>query len=165
MSSVAAAIPPDGGDVELRSDPPDRTDHEIHDDLIAALRVGVLRLSRRLRLERDGDLTLTQLSVLGTIAREGALTIGELANHERVKPPSMTRTVTFLEEAGLVTRCTNDNDGRQVIVKLTDSALGVLADTRRRRDDWLREHLRDLSPADRALLEAAAPLLDRLAQS
>lgn len=162
MSSVAAAHSPDGGDVNLTSDQPD---DEVHDELIAALRVGVFRLSRRLRLERDGDLTLTQLSVLGTIAREGAMTIGEIAAHERVKPPSMTRTVTFLEEAGLVARCANDNDGRQVIVKLTDTAIGVLVENRRRRDAWLREHLADLSVTDRALLEAAAPLLDRLAQS
>lgn len=169
MSSVAAARSPDGGDVELTDDRAgDQTDAAIdavHDELIAALRVGVLRLGRRLRLERDGDLTLTQLSVLGTLAREGALTIGELANHERVKPPSMTRTVTYLEEAGVVTRCANDNDGRQVIVKLTDVAIDVLAENRRRRDAWLREHLGELSPADRRLLEAAAPLLDRLAQS
>lgn len=138
---------------------------DVDDELIAALRVGILRLGRRLRLERDGDLTLTQLSVLGTIAREGPVTIGELAHHERVKPPSMTRTVTYLEEAGLVTRCAHDSDGRHVIVKLTETAIGVLVENRRRRDAWLREHLAELSPTDRRLLEAAAPLLDRLAQS
>jgi len=133
--------------------------------LISALRGSVLRLSRRLRLELNGDLTLTQLSVLGTINREGPLTIGELAAHEHVKPPSVTRTITCLEDAGLVTRSTRDDDRRQVNVTLTEAGAALLDETRRRRDAWLREHLDELSPDDRRVLEAAAPLLDRLAQS
>ena len=80
-----------------------------------------MRLGRRLRVERSGDdLTLTQLSVLGTLARYGALPIGEIAAHENVKPPSMTRTVAYLEELGLVTRRPSATDGRQVVVDLTD---------------------------------------------
>lgn len=184
-SAAATTSSPDGGDADLTIDPdridpdridPDRIDRDridadhvdddrIDDELIAALRIGVLRLSRRLRLEHGGDLTLTQLSVLAAVARHHACTIGELAQFERVKPPAMTRTVTHLEEIGLVTRCAHDSDGRQVIVKLTDAGHAVLAENRRRRDAWLREHLRDLSPADRRALEAAAPLLERLAQS
>lgn len=132
--------------------------------LISALRIGVLRLSRRLRLELDGDLTLTQVSVLGTVLREGPLTIGELAAHEHVKPPSVTRTVTCLEEAGLLARRSSDDDGRQVIVSITESGKAVLDETRRRRDAWLREHLAQLTADERRILEAAAPLLDRLAQ-
>ena len=94
----------------------------IDDELVAALRVGVMRLARRLRLERSGsDLTLTQLSALGSLFRYGNLTIGELAAIEKVKPPSMTRTINFLQDAGLVTRAAHESDGRQVVVGLTDA--------------------------------------------
>lgn len=139
---------------------------DVDHELIAALRVGVMRLARRLRLERAGtDLTLTQLSALGTLHRFGDLTIGELAGAERVKPPSMTRTVNSLEEAGLVVREAHESDGRQVVVKLSDHARSVLDADRRRGDAWLAVHLVDLSPEEVDVLRAAARLLDRLAES
>jgi DNA-binding MarR family transcriptional regulator len=141
-----------------------RTDTEVDHELVAALRVGVMRLARRLRNERSGsDLTLTQLSALGTLDRYGKLTIGELAAIENVKPPSMTRTVNCLQEAGLVTRAAHESDGRQVVVGLTDHARAVLDEDRRRRDAWLAVHLADLAPADLDLLRFIAPLLDRMA--
>ena len=69
------------------------------------LRVGVMRLARRLRLERDdSDLTFTQLAALATLERLGDTTIGELAAAENVKPPSMTRTINTLVDMELVTR-------------------------------------------------------------
>jgi DNA-binding MarR family transcriptional regulator len=135
-------------------------------DLAASLRIGVMRLGRRLRVERTGDdLTLTQLSVLGTLARHGALPIGEIAAHENVKPPSMTRTVAYLEELGLVTRRPSATDGRHVVVDLTAEAERVMDADRRRRDAWLAQRLAALSPDQRALLRAVAPLLDELASS
>ncbi len=139
-------------------------DTEVDHELVATLRVGVMRLARRLRNERSGsDLTLTQLSALGTLDRYGKLTIGELAAIENVKPPSMTRTVNFLQEARLVTRSAHETDGRQVVVGLTDHARAVLDEDRRRRDAWLAVHLADLAPADLDLLRSVAPLLDRMA--
>ena len=135
-------------------------------DLAAGLRIGVMRLGRRLRVERSGDdLTLTQLSVLGTLARYGALPIGEIAAYENVKPPSMTRTVAYLEELGLVTRRPSATDGRQVVVDLTGEAERVLDADRRRRDAWLAQRLVALTPEQRALLRQVAPLLDDLASS
>ena len=141
-----------------------RTDTEVDHDLVAALRVGVMRLARRLRNERSGsDLTLTHLSALGTLDRYGDLTIGELAAIENDKPPSMTRTINCLQEAGLVTRSAHESDGRQVVVGLTAHAKAVLDEDRRRRDAWLAGHLADLAPADLDLLRSVAPLLDRMA--
>ena len=88
--------------------------------LASSLRLSVMRLARRLRLERSGDdRTLNQLAVLGTLDRRGPQSVGQLAALEKVKPPSMTRTVACLEEAGLVTRRPHDRDGRQVVVDLT----------------------------------------------
>ena len=153
-----------GGEIERDTERNTERDAERDEELIAALRLGVMRLARRLQSQRDADdLTLAQLSVLGTLHREGPLSIGELATNDRVKPPSMTRTVNSLEAAGLVSRCAHDHDGRQVIVKLTDGARAVLLEHRRRRDEWLAEHLRDLDAGERAMLRRAVPLLERLA--
>lgn len=134
------------------------------DGLTGALRVSVMRLARRIRLERSSeDLSLNQLAVLGTLLRSGELTLGELAAIERVKPPSMTRTVNCLLEAGLVTRRPHATDGRQIVVDLTDHARDVLDEDRRRRDLWLAQRLDELSASDRQLLRRVAPLLDKLA--
>ena len=135
-------------------------------DLTATLRIGVMRLSRRLRVERSGDdLTFNQLSVLGTLSRYGAMPVGELATHENVKPPSMTRTVASLEELGLVTRRPGDHDGRQVLVDLTDTARQMLDADRRLRDAWLVQRLSGLDAAELAQLRRVAPILERLAGS
>jgi DNA-binding MarR family transcriptional regulator len=140
-------------------------DEAVEEELVSSLRMGVMRLARRLRHERSGDdLTLTQLSALGALNRLGPLTIGELASADNVKPPSMTRTVNCLEELGLVAREPHQTDGRQVVVALTLKAQAVLAADRERRDAWLKDHLADLSDAERRILRKAAPLLDQMSQ-
>ena len=133
--------------------------------LASTLAVSVMRLARRLRQERDSDLTATQLSALGTIRRHGPLTIGALAAHERVRPPSMTRTVGCLLDLGMVSREAHATDGRQVVVMLSDDGAALLDTERRRRDAWLARRLRELSPADRDLLRRAVPLMERLTQA
>ncbi len=135
-------------------------------ELASVLRLSVMRLARRLRHERaETSLTLTQLSALAAIDRHGAMTPGELAAHERVQPPSMTRVLAVLEERALVTRTPHPTDGRQSIVSATDAARALLREDRRRREAWLVGRLAELSEADRAALRAVAPILDRLAQS
>ncbi len=134
--------------------------------LASTLRVGVMRLGRRLRLERDSDaLTPNQFAVLGNLHRIGPMTVGELATAERVKPPSMTRTIASLEAAGLIRRRPHETDGRQVVVELTDAADAVIDAERRRRDAWLAVRLDALEPAERELIERVAPLLERIAAS
>jgi len=136
-----------------------------HTGLASELRLSVMRLSRRLRNERqpDNPLSVAALSALGVLFREGECTIGTLAAHERVQPPSMTRTVNFLVEDGYAVRRANATDGRQVLVDLTDKGREILLSDRRRRDEWLAQRLRDLAPHERALLREVAPLLQRLA--
>lgn len=135
-------------------------------DLASSLRVSVMRLARRLRLERgDDDLSMSQLAVLGTLYRRGELTIGELAAAERVKPPSMTRTVDCLTAAGLVERRPHESDGRQVLVAITALAREVIADDRQRRDAWLAQRLAELDPEDRALMQRVAPVLAAMADA
>lgn len=133
--------------------------------LASSLRTSVMRLSRRLRIERAStDLTPNQLAVLGTLRRHGSLSVGELAAAEKVQPPSMTRTVNCLCDLGLARREPHVSDRRQVVVHLTDEAHRVLDEDRRRRDVWLARHLHDLTPEERRLLRQAAPILERLAQ-
>ena len=135
-------------------------------DLASSLRLSVMRLARRLRLEKSSDsLSMNQLAVLGTLNRCGDRTVGELAGIEKVKPPSMTRTVNSLADAGLVTRQAHPTDGRQVLVGLTPTARQVLDEDRRRRDAWLAKRLADLTTEQRALLRDVAPLLDWLAST
>ena len=135
-------------------------------ELASELRVGLMRLTRRLRAERpDEGLTLTQLAVLGTLDRHGAMSSGELAEHEKVRPPSMSRTVASLEELALVTRLPHPTDRRQVLVSVTPDGLDLLRKDRRRREAWLADRLTSLTPDERQLLHDVTPLLERLAKS
>ena len=127
------------------------------------MRVSVMRLSRRLRVERaDHGLTLTQISVLATLDRHGPLTPRELAQHERVQPPSMTRTLAGLEERALIVRTPHASDGRQHLISLAAPAAALLREDRRRRDAWLAQRLAELTQAERDVLRAAAPIIDRI---
>jgi DNA-binding MarR family transcriptional regulator len=146
--------------------PNDVTPQRADADLASSLRISVMRLARRLRLEKSTeDLSMNQLAALGTLNRCGELTVGELAGIEKVKPPSMTRTVNSLAEAGLVTRSPHPTDGRQVMVDLTPAARQVLDEDRRRRDAWLAKRLAALSPEQRVLLREVVPLLEDVAGS
>ena len=135
--------------------------------LAAELRVGVMRLRRRLAAERhpDNDLSLGQMAVLGLLFRHGDQTVGDLARLEHVQPPSMTRTVTCLEGDDLVVRRPHATDGRVVIVSLTERGRAVVLADRRRRDAWLNRRLSELTPHERAVLREAAPILERLSSS
>lgn len=125
----------------------------------------VVRLSRRLRQERHSELTANQLSILGTLRTKGPLTPSAIAAHERVQPPSMTRTINCLDEAGFVTRGQHPDDGRQVIVTISDMGEAVLAAERARRDQWLAKRFAELGTGDRKLLRDATAVLDLLAGS
>jgi DNA-binding MarR family transcriptional regulator len=132
-------------------------------ELASTLRVSVMRLGRRLRAERVvTDLSLTSMAALGTLDRHGPLTPRELADHEKVQPPSMTRVLAGLEERGLILRTPHETDGRQHLVSLTTEARSLLKEDRRRRDAWLAQRLAELTQEERDVLRAAAPVIERL---
>ena len=134
--------------------------------LASELRMSVMRLNRRLRYERpDIGLTLTQIATLGTIERHGPMTPREVADHERVRPPSMTRVLAVLEERGLIVRIAHPSDGRQQLVSLAPAAHDLIREDRRRREAWLALRLAELTPEERAVLHAALPILDRITQT
>ena len=134
--------------------------------LAEALRDAITRLNRRVRQARPvGDLTVTQLSALTSLELAGALTPRELADVERVQPPTMTKIVAKLEERGLVQRTPHPTDGRQVILSSTGLAREILGQYERVRDEWLAERLAELAPDERDVLTRAASLLIRLARN
>ncbi len=138
--------------------------------LASVLRISVTRLARRLRAERAArglqpELSDTQLGALATLERHGALTPGELADHEKVQPPSMTRVIAVLEERSLVRRAPHASDRRQVMLTVTDEGKEVVQQSRRLREAWLARRLRELTPEERAKLRAAAPILEKLSQA
>jgi DNA-binding MarR family transcriptional regulator len=145
--------------------------HRSDPGLATALRISVSRLARRLRIERaaaalgEPDLSETQLAALAALERHGAMTPGELAEHEKVQPPSMTRVISVLVELQLVRREPHPSDRRQVVLTATDTGRDLVIRARRRREAWLAQRLKDLSPAERAALREAAPILEKLSQA
>jgi DNA-binding MarR family transcriptional regulator len=139
--------------------------------LATAMRISISRLARRLRVERLGlggtetVLSDIQLAALSALARHDSMTPGELAEHEKVQPPSMTRVIAVLEERGLVRREPHATDRRQVILTVTNEGRDVVQRVRRRREAWLAQRLQELTPDERQILLAAAPILEKISQS
>ncbi|HZN20438.1 MAG TPA: MarR family transcriptional regulator [Micromonosporaceae bacterium] len=133
--------------------------------LATRLREAITRLNRRVRQARPiGDLTATQINALLSLELAGALTPRELADAERVQPPTMTKIVARLEERGLVQRTPHPTDGRQVILSSTGAGRAVLAQYQRARDEWLTRRLAELTPDERETLARAAEILEKLAR-
>lgn len=130
--------------------------------LASQLRLAVTRLARRLRTQLPGELSPSQLATLATVERLGPLTLGELSNAERVKPPTMTKIVACLEDQGLVSRTIDQSDRRVARVRATPGGLRFLEDSRQQKDAYLAERLRSLSGDDLAILERAAGVLEQL---
>jgi len=135
---------------------------QAEEELAARLRLSATRLARRLRQEADAGLTPSQLSALAVIEREGPLTLGALADHEKVAPPSITKVVAKLESIGLVARAVGPGDRRFVRVALTAAGRTLLEDSRRRKTAWLTGRIRELGPGERERLAAALDVLDAL---
>lgn len=135
--------------------------------LAARLRLAVVRLNRTLRAQRSEDrtATLTQLSALSTLDKNGPMSPGELAAKERVQPPSMTRVICALEGLGFVTRCPHPTDGRQTVIEATGAGRAYVAAEVSARERWLDERLAELSDDERAVLWRAAEILDGMTSS
>ncbi|HEX5407780.1 MAG TPA: MarR family transcriptional regulator [Pseudonocardiaceae bacterium] len=137
------------------------------EDAAQTVRMSVMRLHRRLRKERpDSGLSLTNLSALGRMDRDGPLTASALADAERIQPQSVTRMVADLERNGLIERLPDATDRRRILLRLSDTGRALLAEDRKQRDGWLAVAMAStLTPAERDILVVAARLIDRLAES
>ncbi len=133
-------------------------------EVAARLRLSATRLARRLRQQAEAGLTPSQLSAMAVIDRYGPLTLGSLAEHERVAPPSVTKLVHKLEADGLVLRTTDLTDRRITWVAASPKGAELLAESRRRKTAWLAARIGLLDPAARRRLAAALDVLDVLTE-
>ncbi len=131
-------------------------------EIAGRLRLSATRLARQLRQESNAGLTPSQLSALSTIERHGRLTLGALAEHERVAPPTVTKMVAKLEAAELVVRVLDENDRRVAWVSLTPTGERSLTEIRQRRNVWLAARLAELSADDQRRIADALDALDLL---
>jgi len=132
--------------------------------LAARLRLGVTRLARKLRQEAEPGITPSMLAALSSVDSAARLTMSDLCAVEQVQPPTMTRIVAALVEAGLVVREPDEDDRRVAWVRLTPAGRTLLERSRRRKEAYLAKRLRELEPDEVVLLEDAAGLLERLTE-
>jgi DNA-binding MarR family transcriptional regulator len=137
------------------------------DEAARALQVAVGLLVRRIRqVGAEGDLTMPESSALARLDRGGPATSSALAKLDQISPQSMGATLGALEARGLVERNPDPGDGRRVVLSLTDAGLKALRDRRNARAERMAEALSaGFTEAEIGALMAAAPLLERLAQS
>jgi len=128
------------------------------------LRLSATRLARRLRQEADAGLTPSMLSALAVIDCHGPLTLGALADHERVAPPSITKLVTRLEADGLVVRSSDPDDGRVTRVATSAKGLALVDESRRRKTAWLAGRIATLDADQQRRLADALDILDALTE-
>jgi DNA-binding MarR family transcriptional regulator len=134
-------------------------------DSAATLRMAIVRTARALRQEaaaETGGLSPTATAALASIERHGPLTPSELAEIERVKRPTVTRTLACLEREGLVERTPDPADGRSSLVSANGAGRERLRRLRGRKNAYLARRMRGLPAADVETLERAAEILDRI---
>lgn len=136
---------------------------EVDEELVRRLRFSVTRLSRLLRQQDESGLSPTMAATLATIAREGPLTLGELAAHERVAPPTISAAVGKLESAGLLERMTDPDDRRLCRVKLSPVGRKRFDLMRGRRTAWLVARIAEIPGEDLSRLRDTVELLEHLA--
>ena len=133
-------------------------------ELAARLRPAVIRTARRLRQEAGTDLSPSLATALATIERHGPLTPSELAHRERVQRPTITRVLARLEDAGLVDRAGDPADRRSCLLSISSDGSALLDAVRTRKDAFLAQRLDALDADDRATLDRAAAILERMLQ-
>ena len=128
----------------------------------ARLRAATARLTRRLRQSAAGELTLTQLSALGTLQASGPIRLNELASREGISASTISKLIDVLERDAFVERSPDAGDGRASRVAITAAGIAVLEDLRRNGARLIDRALGALDASDRMALTAALPALERL---
>ena len=131
-------------------------------DLAGHLRHTIARAARRMRQEAGGELSPSLTAALATVELHGPLTPSELAKRERIQRPTATRVLARLEEEGLIQRTADLYDRRSSLVAVTKDGAALLAELRTRKTAFLAERLETLEPDERATLERAADILERV---
>lgn len=134
----------------------------IRPDLAGHLRHTIVRAARRMRQEAGSDLSPSLTAALSTVERHGPLTPSELANRERIQRPTATRVLARLEEEGLIERTADLYDRRSSLVAVTKAGRELLQEQRTRKTAFLAARLEGLTADERATLERAADILERV---
>ena len=131
-------------------------------DLAVRLRLAITRTSRRLRQTSDRGLSPSLTSALATLDSHGPLTPSELASRERVQRPTATRLVARLEELGVVQRAADPQDRRSSLLSVTPEGHALMVELRGRKTAYLAHRIEGLDPEERAALDRAAAILERM---
>lgn len=138
------------------------TDRPTDQELVTRLRLAIMRLARRLRQQAEPGVTPSMLSALASMDYLGPVSLKELAELERVQPPTLTKIVARLEETGLVRRDADSEDRRVARVSLTPEGKQFIQRSRTRKDAYLSRRLGKLGARDVDTLAAAVDALERL---
>ena len=131
-------------------------------DLADRLRLTIVRTARRMRQESGTDLSPSLTAALSTVERHGPLIPSELAARERIQRPTATRVLARLEEQGLIERMPDPRDGRSSLVTASKAGRDLLAELRTRKTAFLAARIDSLSAEERATLDRAADILERM---
>jgi DNA-binding MarR family transcriptional regulator len=131
-------------------------------DLAGRLRLTIVRTARRLRQESGTELSPSLTAALATIEKYGPMTPSEVAARERIQRPTATRVLARLEEGGLVERMRDPADGRSSLLSATPAGRELLARLRTRKTAFLADRLDRLDPEERAVIDRAADILERM---
>ncbi|MGH2946153.1 MAG: MarR family winged helix-turn-helix transcriptional regulator [Solirubrobacteraceae bacterium] len=134
-------------------------------DLAGRLRLVIARTARRLRQEAGGELSPSLTAALATLERHAPLTPSELAARERIQRPTATRLIARLEDSGLLARTPDPTDGRSSLVSPTPAARELMDELRTRKTAYLARRLEALEPEERAVLERAAGILEKVLEA
>ncbi len=141
----------------------DPREHPTPSELAAELRPVLGLLYRRIRQTKAAaDLTLPESSALSRLDQHGPVTAAQLAKLEQISPQSIGTTLQSLDAKGLIARSSDPDDGRRVILSLTDVGHATVQSKRTARTEQLTRALAALSPADRSRLALALPVLEQL---
>jgi DNA-binding MarR family transcriptional regulator len=135
-------------------------------EVAGALRVAVGLVVRKLKQSSvEGELTVPESSALSRLERGGPATSSDLARLERISPQSMGVTVAALLDRGLVERSRDPEDGRRIVLSITETGLRTVHDKRGARTEQIAAALRaGFSDEELGQLRTAAALLERLAE-
>jgi DNA-binding MarR family transcriptional regulator len=130
--------------------------------LASRLRLAIARTARRLRQEVGAELSPSMTSALASVDLHGPLTPSELATRERIQRPTVTRVLARLEEEALVVRTADPRDGRSCLIAVSAAGSARMDELRTRKDAYLARRLDELTAEDRAVLDRAAGILERV---
>jgi DNA-binding MarR family transcriptional regulator len=131
-------------------------------DLAGHVRLTIVRTARRLRQEAGGELSPSLTAALSTVERHGPMTPSEVAAKERIQRPTVTRVLARLEEQGLIERMADPRDGRSSLVTASTAGRELLDELRTRKTAFLASRIERLSAEERATLDRAADILERM---